>query len=214
MALPKLLKRMLGDALAEVETTGTLAPQSRLDLYQELDPMDSTPPNIHAIRGTLAIYTAEQILPIWLDILPLFEDEPEDDRLPMKLIDMARSVVKGAANLPDTWAYANDQWHVLTEVVDEIFEFRDDISNTVGYVPEVTLKALLESMGLETLKPMDVWNDDHERRYTDDCASAASVVVAGGGDTGVPINRQARFEFWSWWVREAIPYAWEQYGDR
>ena len=173
-----------------------------------IDPMESTPPNIHAVRGTLAIKAAERVMPYWVSILPLFEDEPDDDAIPQVLLDLARDVVSGAANLTETWTYANDQWHVLSDVVDEIFEFHDDIPNRIGYVPETTLKALLESMGLETLKAMDTWSDDNDRRYTDDAASAAAIVIAGGGDTGLEIDEMLRHEFWTWWLTEAVPYAW------
>lgn len=210
--LPKWLQTMLDQAMAENDRQGYLPPEYRLAIYSRLEPMDSTPPNMKVIRGTLAIRAAEEVMPYWYDILPLFEEEPDDDQIPPKMLDMARDVVAGRANLPDAWAFANDQWYVAGNVVDEIFEYRDDVPNPIAYTAEAALKALLESMGAETLKPIYTLNDDHTGNFTDDAASAACVVVAGGGDTQVKVNQQVRYDFWTWWLRTAIPETWQQVG--
>lgn len=216
MSLPSWLQTMLDNAKAENDAYGFVLPQTRLALYAQLDPMNSTPPNRKVIRGTLAIRAAAEVMPYWMEILPLFEDEPDDDEIPAKMLDMAREVVAGNANLPDTWAYANAHWHITSNVVDEIFEFREDIPNPIAFAAEAAHKALLEAMGVETLKPRPHHTLDGDRQsseYTDDAAAAASIVVSGGGGTDVPVLEKVRHEFWDWWLTTAVPETWQQVGE-
>jgi hypothetical protein len=211
--LPAWLQDMLDHARAQTEQHGQLPPEQRLALYARLDPMTATPPNIKLVRGTLAIKAAEYVLPHWHNVLPLFEDEPDDDKLPDKMLDMARAVVAGQANLPETWDFANDHSHVTSNVIEEIIEYHDAVADSVAFVTEAALKALLESMGVETLKPIYSLDDARSNSYTDDAASAACIVVAGGGDTNSPVNEQARLDYWRWWLQTALPETWQSVGD-
>jgi len=198
---------MIQYGLTELEEHGILSPQTRLAIYERLDPMDSDPPNIHIIRGRIALYALERVLPVWKAHLPILGDE--DDQLPMMLANAIREVIEGRANLPDMWAYANEQWHLSSSIVEEIFEYHDEVPNTVAYVIETGIKGLLESMGLETLKEVEMWSEEDHMRFTDDAAATAAIVLCGGGDTGIPVDVQKLYEYWRWWLIELVPRAWQ-----
>lgn len=206
-AYPTWLTEIIQIATDDIGEYGYVSPETRLAIYDHLDPMNSNPPNIHAARGRLALNALNKVLPVWQRHLPILADE--DDQFPMQLVEKIKDVIEGRANLPEMWAYANDHWYVSTNVIDEIFEFHDDIPNTVAYVVETAIKALLESMGLETLKEVEVWSEDDHARFTDDAAATAAIVLCGGGDTGIDVDYGLLEDYWHWWLTEAVPNAWK-----
>ena len=225
LPLPPALQTLVDTALAEMQTDPDhrLSHRRRGQIYDALGPL--TEDSGRKARGWLAVMTAMRVLPIFQAAFP-------EDTLPQQLLDMAVSMVQGrgdeaAADELQEWGYnaSGNAWGY-----DEAeMPWNADMAGSAAY------HALKEARGQPPLQHLDkvfklgvvAWpsgeqvtkypNPQAATQFTDedmcqiensDAAAVAAVAFAcnAGGPTCDPDKLR---EFWTWWLMEAIPEAWE-----
>ena len=225
LPLPEALQALVNTALAEMQADPAhrLSHQRRGQIYAALGPL--TEDIGRKARGWLAVNTARRVLPTFQAAFP-------DDTLPQRLLDMAVSVLQGrgdeaAADELQEWGYnaSGNAWGYDEAEV----PWNADMAGSAAY------HALKEARGQPPLQYLDrvfklgvvAWSSGKPvmeyptpqpaTRFTDedlcqndasDTAAVAAVAFAceAGGPTCDPDKLR---EFWTWWLMEAIPEAWE-----
>jgi len=148
-------------------------------------------------RVTLAIATVRKVLPLWEHIAP-------DDPLPNQALEAAARVSRGnASERTQAWAVYRD-----------LFRNTDSLFALYGYGQGVALAA---TFALRTaikdedfdLRRIDLALTDKMKSGEEkDCTYCAAMAYADGrpGVEGASVEK--RREFWTWWLEEAVPFAW------
>jgi hypothetical protein len=177
-----------------------LLPEERRILYRMFEAHSEAD-----IRGWLAIIAAQRVLPI-------FEQEIPEEKVPRIQLYLASKVERGVIPL-DSWqvrAYfdygytsAGDDWGYI-------------ISKTVRLAGFAAHRALAEVIGYN---PLDLISDgERDELFVGtnamDTAGTAAYAAASIDYNDPEIrnvyNYDRLFTFWEWWLREAIPQAWEK----
>ncbi len=225
ISLPEELVLLVRTALGEMEADPQhrLAPQRRRQIYDVCGA--SLDPPGRLVRGWLAVITARRVL-------PLFQAEFPDDTLPQELLDTAIRCLQGqvdestADDIQDHGYHASgNAWgHDEAEIT-----WNADLAGAAAY------HALKEARGQEPLCDLDrffklgvvSWPSgemigstaaplradqfvDEDLCQIDNSDTAANAAVAFACDPGGPLCDPSKLhEFWTWWLTQAIPEAWE-----
>ncbi|MGH2535948.1 MAG: Imm5 family immunity protein [Candidatus Promineifilaceae bacterium] len=199
MDLPLLVQEDLDRAKAavEAEPKHTLRPYYRQQIYRAL----ARWPKGKEARIRLDILTAQKVLPLWPESL--------SERLqPGRLIQRAMDVLEGRARPEVVSREADVAWA-------ELEEFGAQTSDEQESRAFLTALAALESTsyatGLDRMATIEIGaheEDVHLDPWSSDAAKWASFAYAGRPREGM-FNAAQQLEFWSWWLSEAIPAAWQ-----
>jgi hypothetical protein len=224
-SLPTEVKQVINSALSDVDTEPKhrLSHQRRLEIYNIIKASSSS--NNQRVTQWLAAITAQRVL-------PLFQQEFPDDTLPEELINTAIGVLQGkidntaAKNIQDQGYQASGaSWGYDEEEI----TWNAELAGSAAY------HALMESRGQEPLEHLDMifeigvvsmlsgnWVNEYPEpkgadQFTDEnlcefpnCDTAGIAAVAFSCHPGGPICDALKLkEFWTWWLTEAIPRAWE-----
>lgn len=189
-----------------------LMPIERSDLlYSMLGPLDD--PRTISLRGRLAIKTATKVLPIFEKGLPT-------EKMPHKLLNLAQCVVAGSLH-GDTWrirVYAEFAYHATGH---DWGRDEDVVPINASWAGFSALKALHEARGQHYLQQFmrdlsqdssiepdrDITDDDISASAFSDTAGVAAIAYACDDQTS-KTDPVKSFEFWKWWLLEALPLAW------
>ncbi len=225
LPLPETLQALVNTALADMQADPShrLSHQRRSQIYDAMGPLTE---NIgRYARGWLAVITARRVLPIFQAAFP-------EDTLPQQLLDMAVSILQGrddeaAAEELQEWGYnaSGNAWGY-----DEAeMPWNADLAGSATY------HALKEARGQPPLQYLDkifalgvvAWPSgqqieeypearpatqftDEDLCQLDSSDTAATAAVAFACEAGGPVcNPDKLREFWTWWLAEALPEAWE-----
>jgi len=225
LPLPEALQALVNTALAEMQADPghRLSHQRRGQIYAALGPL--TEDIGRKARGWLAVNTARRVLPTFQEAFP-------DDTLPQQLLDMAVSILQGrgdaaAADELQEWGYnaSGNAWGYDEAEV----PWNADLAGSAAY------HALKEARGQPPLQYLDrvfklgvvAWPSgepvmeyptpqpatqftDEDLCQNDASDTAANAAVAFACEAGGPTCDPDKLrEFWTWWLMEAIPEAWE-----
>jgi hypothetical protein len=212
-ALPETLQELLQRAQAAVERH----PQHDLNLgYRQAigracgPHRDSGLPGsvaAHRRRARLAILTVRRVLPLWEACFP-------GDERSRRILEMAEGVLRGEILPEDADENAARFWDDLDALQPEFGPEKAPMALAVGYA---AASALVAAYG-EAWDDLDVEEIDYEsvdsRDFTcNDTAFYASIAYAGGPVweilARVSPDAERRRAFWTWWLTEAVPLAWE-----
>jgi Immunity protein Imm5 len=197
------------------ERVHNLLPKERLAIYDALG-------YNHRVIGWLCIKTAQHVLSIWDTIIP-------DDDTPHSMILLAESVLRGRISVKEAKTQDdNFYYHIIGGV---LLDNDQETPYIAKHVCNACYDALKISFGARPFQKIsrDIINQNTLDEFIapDLGDTASSAVTAYAGTTViasqsfgnppirnviVPIpdfNPQKRLEFWTWWLKEAIPQAWE-----
>jgi hypothetical protein len=225
ISLPKEIQELVNSALAEVNSDPLhrLAPQRRQQIYVAFK-ANANPVGRRAC-GWLAVITAKKVL-------PLFQQEFPEDKLPQDLIDTAIGVMQGRVDdataddiLDEGYHASGNAWgYDETEIT-----WNADLGGSAAY------HALKEARGQEPFDnlereyklgvvsvPSREWVDkypqptkgdqftDEDLCQTENSDTAAVAAVAFACQPDGPLCDPSKLqEFWTWWLTAAIPEAWK-----
>ena len=225
-SLPEAIVSLVESAFSEMQADSEhrLSYKRRREIYNALKE-NMIDYNCPSVLGWLAVITAKHILHIFQQTFP-------DDSLPQELLDTAIRVLKRQADdkqvedILDLGYHASGNMWGYNE---------DEIPWNVDMAANATYHALLEARGQEPLKHLDDLSvlgivdlesgqmvmeypepisgeqltDEQlcESANSDTAASAAIAFSCSFENTRCDPERLNTF--WTWWLKEAIPEAWE-----
>lgn len=150
----------------------------------------------------LAILAARYVLPIWQQPFP-------QDNLPQHLLATAEGVLKGTVQVQIAEKLADATWEQLEREGTEgerLYPYP-----AAFFVAVAANEALFTALGLDRWHDVEIRENENESDldpWTSDSAKYSCAAFAGGiwGET---FDSQKSFEFWEWWLIEAIPQAWQ-----
>ncbi|MBN1312181.1 MAG: hypothetical protein JXB30_12245 [Anaerolineae bacterium] len=224
ISLPGKVQLLVNEALAEMDADPQhrLAHQRRRQIYDAFKRLVH-PPGQRAC-GWLAVITARRVL-------PLFQQEYPEDTLPQDLLDAAIGALQGsvddeaADDLQDegyhasgnTWGYDEMEitwnadlagraaYHALKEARGQVPLSNLDRIHTLG---EVSFPSGEFSEYPQPIRGDQFTDEDLCGIESSDAAAAAAVAFACRPDGPLCDPSKLR-EFWTWWLTEAVPEAWE-----
>lgn len=153
-------------------------------------------------RARLALLSAYHVIPIWR------EERPEDDRAERLLI-LAENVLQNTVDVKAAGEEAEKEWHWL---IDDDGGRYEKLSSAVYFAFGAVVQAEFAALEGdswdnyrftedETDADVDIWSSD----------TAKWAVNAIAGPVWEPnSDNTKRLEFWTWWLTEAIPAAWQE----
>lgn len=220
MALPSELQQMMDDALAAIraDPKQEIGSTRRKAIYNW---MRTNEPGKRA-RKWLEIITAEKVLPIYEAKLPQSlsyvwsQPENKDDiyevecsvpikRLPRRMTEVARGVIEKTFSREIAEELANDYYETCSNIFD--FAEEDGI-----YYPSCVVDVLLAASSSVLIavgySEREIWSLPEDRLMVNDATIyARSAWASDDHDRLIP---EKIVEFWTWWLTEAIPQAWEK----
>lgn len=159
-------------------------------------------------RTYLDLLTVKRVLPLWQAIWP-------SNTLPQQATAQAEKLLRGAPAQRDA-AYQDirEYWGVFSDFNTE--ENPQDAKESM--VLFAAIKALCRAtydMSFDPaqppaeIKPGQFMLDGQVGPFNRDAAFDASVAAANGLPWDSTSSPQRRRAFWEWWLREAVPAAWE-----
>lgn len=198
--IPLSLEQLLA---ASMEAIGAhpqhaLLPIRRRAIYAALGPLGD--PQAFQRRERLDIITAQHVLPLW------HEERPTDDRAE-HLLALVQTIMDDQVDMQAAQEDVEAIWRWLTEDDGGRYE---KLSTPVYYALGAAIAAAvaaLEGNPLLTMRLDENETDANIDLASSDCAKWAANAVAG--PVWKPDSDSAkRLEFWTWWLTEAVPAAW------
>jgi hypothetical protein len=197
--------------------THSLLPVERQKVYDYLGDLDDI--SARRRRGRLALLAAHYVGPIWR------HERPHDDRFD-RLLALASSTLRGTTDAQAVREEQEKAWNwiahvrpvppdaIVFEFDDELRDMRDPqdtISASATLVYQTALEAVVVALGEDRFKYCLI--TDHDTDYDlevwyRDAAACAAMALAGQDQLLDPDNVR-RLEFWTWWLTEAVPEAWQ-----
>ncbi len=202
MPLPDEMRDLVDAALASVAENERhdLTLGWRHLLWSAMGPRDRAFADAaHRRRASLAILAVRKVAPIWHRLRP--EDEFVDN-----VLRDAERVLAGDLDPEEARDRAGDLWVDM----DDLAADGDLNPAAVGYA---AIGALLAAARDEMFDPDTVdisLTDADVDAYETDAAFAAAAAYAGGPPWDSDADAEARREYWTWWLTEALPQAWDQ----
>jgi hypothetical protein len=173
-----------------------LAPHFRHEIYQTFSLLGR--PNA---VGWLGVITARYVLPIW-------QSERPEDSLVSQAIDAASLLLQGHTNAIAADELAGEVWDRLEQLGSTPEGF--SLGNSF-YAADTAVTAIHEALGRNPFDSADITDKDTDAELDPWCSDtalwAAAAYVGRVGDPNSDAGK--RYEFWMWWLGEAIPAAWE-----
>ncbi len=226
MQLPDTLQQQIKAAFDEMQAHSqhTLSPFRRNAIYTALG--SASNPVADRARGWLGVQTAHKVLPLWEAAFPLMltshrarygdtDSELQDYNTPQAGIAAVEGMLRGTVERRELSTAQGGEYYGWTGAA-------------LGYYPWVPLNAwwvavtverigpfrgLFTPFGIHMVTPQD--SDDEGPRSPLDAAAAALRAYTAPDS---PVGRSPRvardlrryYEFWQWWLIEAVPHAWLQ----
>lgn len=215
MQIPEDLKSLINLLLVKIRSDPShhLQAQNRQEIYEAFG--SRTDRRANSARGWLAVITARHVLSIFERTLP-------DDTSPRRRIEMAEATLQGSLLVEDAIREAAEGHEIAGRLwghEDSEVTWNAYLAGTAAY------RALAEAAGVDPFKkiswilasestdqggqpiPFDQLSDEKLAERLGDTASAAAVAYAYDADQ-LECDPNKLLEFWSWWLEEAIPTAW------
>jgi hypothetical protein len=215
--MPPELKALIDSLLQQVDEDGAhnLALTERYKLYRLIDSLDNPEP-IRVVRGWLGVLAARRVLPIWQAKASYWEGMEEQFEIDIKILpdlilEVNENVLKNKINIEQARKKLNFYHPIVSSVGEEVVEYNEEGPKEVMCVVDAAYDALWQTVGrhaFQNLKRLEHLNDDELPTEKLDAAGSAMLAYAGGNIIG-PADIQKRYEFWNWWLTEAISQAWE-----
>jgi hypothetical protein len=200
--------------------------QTRRLLYRTCRSM--YPAQVFSFTGWLAVYAAQYVLPI-------FTSSVTDDGLPQQLVTYAEKIMKKQRRPRSSRvSYLLDQGYLCTGL--DCLDWRTITAYNAEYAGTTAYKALIEASGQHDLlgdiehgiqrgwvKPRTRIREDEQPVYPSDITDSDIAHLAAFGDTAgsaaiayacaresFTLDATKLRHFWEWWVRSALPQAWQQ----
>ena len=170
-----------------------IIPFYRQQIYQMIDPEHR-----NFFREWLGIVCAKFVLPIWQD----YSDHP----LPERMIVAAEKLLRKEANQQEVKKLGDKGWNWLENGRD--FGFKN------YYSAFAALRALNEARGFDPFEgyrlseDWEHWLDSDIDLDSSDVTKLAYYAYAGYPDV-FEFDPQRCLAFFTWWLDQAIPQAWE-----
>lgn len=207
MTLPEILETALNDAKKALDSDM----QNRLHLPFRQRIWHAMGPNLRdqkdipfgvglKRRTKLAILCAEKVMPIW------FNKYPDDDD-PVLIISTAEQVIEKQVDY-DSGSKILDSFYVKTMNLRQ----EDARPTLVGFCVSGALStALVDCTDSEQI-------DDNQTDFDNDpetweCSVFASMAYANDQPEIGLYEADKMYEFWKWYIDEAVPQAYEAYSD-
>jgi len=204
--LPQSLRSVVDDARAAVAGR----PRHNLNLgYRRAiwavfgPPMDSvtlTPTTGTKRRVALATLTARHVLPAWEGTWP-------DDRTPHHILDAAQGVLQGTHPREAARANRDRFWDRLEKLGHGDADIK--VLSCAGYSAIATLNAALRDELFDPARIDYDVGDGAVDPYQSDAAYFAAIACAHGPVRSSSSDADKRRQFWTWWLDEAVPAAWD-----
>jgi hypothetical protein len=228
MTIPNEVRRSVDQALAalQVSAADELKPFYRQSIYIALK-------RAHSSRGVQArawldIITVRRILPVWQSSWRSMEyDEYGYNHMPEKMVSLAEALLSSRADRTQAEKVAD----LAREMTDLTAEGKTSRYYLAWCVFDAALRTLIEALGYDSLEGVEITDQtsNAELESYGDAARWAAMAAAGGTwklvaeeafpepeivqwDFSSAAVRQRRRDFWEWWLREAVPAAWEAAG--
>lgn len=168
------------------------------------DTMPDFPPETvpHQRRAILAILSIEKVLPTWVAAA-------HGNTLPQDLMRHAREELLGLG-----------EREKLEQEVSDALGYLDAAAFATGDVAIFVGFAAARALGVALLdEPFDAKHINYEVRNADrdpwstDTAEFAACAAANGAAWDASSDPTKRLAFWEWWLRDAIPQAWDAVDD-
>lgn len=150
-------------------------------------------------RVRLAMLCTQKVLQLWEAALP-------ENRLPHKLLTTAREYLEGKVEYALAWERKNEAWAFLESLL-----YTDQIKAAMGagFAAAATLAVAVYD---ENFDPDDIGDSDTDRAadlYDWDAALFASLAYSRESYVDEPLSRLLRKDFWEWYLKEAVPAAYQ-----
>ncbi|MCP4180765.1 MAG: hypothetical protein GY756_23645 [bacterium] len=209
MSLPDNVKKIIDKALLHLEKdpNNDLNLGYRRAIWKEfgskLNLIKSTDKTGLQRRTILALLTSKKVLSFWERVWP-------EDKTPLLIINEVEDILNAKKNysereknkrMRDLWCWLED------------FRYDDEDEQQlaaviVGDAAIATINAaLFDERFDENSIDFEVTDEDVDP-YTSDSSYSAAMVYAHGSIWNDFSNKQKRKEFWEWWLKEAVPKAW------
>jgi len=201
-ALPSALSQAIESAYAAMERhpEHMLLPVYRQAIYRAIGPQGD--PMSHQALARLALLSAWRVLPIW-------QRQRPDDHTPERLLATAEDMMTGPWGSALHEAVAERAWHWLTSLKME------HSAVFAAHAAVVTVSGVrgdwYGAPGGGFLEGVSIGENDMDDKFFDPgiCDAAMFAVSAYAEPQWDREYDPAKgHEFWTWWLREAIPMAW------
>lgn len=202
----------------------TLLPKYRFSLYKLIASLDA--PIDIKLYGWLDMFTAKRVSPIWEQALP-------GDNFVFRMLDVAEGLLTGKLSYKETEEERNFFYYASGSEM-----YNENISNRPRAAKEAAYIALKTVCGVVPFGNFDIeqiergFPDEIIIELGETDVAAPAVLAYSGFDTDFDydegegdnnnfidsnpnMNVSSKFdpdkrrEFWEWWLKEAIPQAWE-----
>ena len=203
MPLPNILTVSLQAARSAIDSDSehTLSPAYRKKLYQSFAALARP-----QARAGLAIMTARYVLPLW-------QLEQPEDLSALQAIEHGDLLLRGRGDINTAKEFAGRMW----EVLDELGGTSEGLSMGNGfYAAQAAVSALYEVLGRDPFGDIEIVNI-HSDADLDPWSSDTALwgAAAYAGRVGDPTSDEARRHlFWTWWLADAVPMAWNASATR
>ena len=153
-------------------------------------------------RVKLDILCVERVLYIWDEVAP-------DDKRPYEIIKATKDYLNGKMYEDSLWNFHNDFMGDLENLLSDI-RFLNVLS--VGFA---AARTAVTALGDETLLidyDDDLLDEDFDP-YTWDASFHAASAYSNGETWGKCSSISKRKDFWTWYLDEAVPQAYNSYED-
>lgn len=151
-------------------------------------------------RAFLAKLCTQHVLNVW-------ESDWLTHQGPQQMLSIAEEYLKKQLDYDFTWEQMNQFWGELDNLSNN-YDYKGSIN--VGYAAANVVAVALND---EQFEPNDVEDnqflDEDYDPYDWDTRFYASMAYANGEPGNENSNPQYRKQFWEWYIKEAIPLAWE-----
>jgi hypothetical protein len=222
--LPKSIEALINAAFLEMQADPKhhLTHRRRREIYDAI--RAETDENGRNVLGWLAVLTSKRVLPKFEGLFP-------EETLPRELLDAAVGVLRGqvddeyAKEIQDLGYHASGHSWGYDE---EEMPWNTDMAAATAY------RALMETLGHEPLQNLDrsfilgtiEMNTGNMTEYSEPMpgeqftdeelctdvnsdTAAPAAVASSCGEEGPWCDPEKLYMFWVWWLKEAIPDAWE-----
>lgn len=229
--LPRSLQQALDDAYSAMlqHSMYVLLPKWRQAVYRALGPLSDEggaidpSPNLERYRArlTLDLLTVRRVLPIWHRLYPndpwpqRILDLVEDVLSRRTRVEVARAEAENASDLLDRWHFVNGGYQPEAGMT-ATGPVQPWITLSAYTVCLAAVEALRDAAGMNTFDAGPWDEEDTDADVDPGCTDVAlwAASAYAGTELGLMQDRARCREFWEWWLKEAVPAAWQTSSQR
>jgi hypothetical protein len=175
---------------------------NRAQIWLAMEPDDADGVKVrlgYRRRVKLATLCTQKIIKLWEDALP-------DNRLPHKLLSWARECVEGKLDPEAVRDKQNEAWAILESLL-----YSDQIKWAMGagFAAAATVGVALSDENFDAEADESNDGDRAVDLYDWDAAIFASLAYSREAYVDEPMSRLLRKDFWEWYLKEAVPAAYQ-----